>query len=87
MVDKEKERHIRVMGGMLLKGNIGFDVARFMKILQKLFIGAHLGSSEKFGAKQKIGSAFFYRVKSVQPDNPFTSFFPIKMGHFLMEFI
>ena len=35
MVDKEKERHIRVMGGMLLKGNIGFDVARFMKILQK----------------------------------------------------
>ena len=35
MVDKKKGRHIRVMGGMLLKGNIVFDVARFMKILQK----------------------------------------------------
>ena len=90
MVDKEKERHIRVMGGMLLKGNIGFDVARFMKILQKLFIGAHLGSSEKFGTKRVIGSAFFYRVKSVRVVGatifPVCNFFPIEMGYFFMEF-
>ena len=42
------------------------DIFHSKYIFFKGFIGAHLGLSEKFGTKRVIGSAFFYRVKSVR---------------------